>query len=169
MNPDVRPFVSKSNRLNNKWRSAANLPPSASPGATNLIAHSVEFVAKPQEAARIQTTVPSALTGILRDVTGFAGCLVMAAHHEARLVTVVTLWRGQDAQKRCAQNVRWIEALLAPYVDRRLRAQTLVAALPAAFQTGLETLETNVDAPGSIVEPLCPQALCPQEEEVCHA
>jgi hypothetical protein len=169
VNSDLRPFVSKSNSVSSKWRSASDVSPSASPCGTNLIAYSVEFVAKPQEAGRIQTTVPSALTGILRDVTGFAGCLVMAAHHEARLVTVVTLWRGQNTHKRCAQNVRWIEALLAPYVDRRLRAQTMVAALPAALQTGLETLETNVDAAGSMLEPLCPQALCPQEEEVCHA
>ena len=166
MSSNVNPFIShsKSSRAGNKWRSAADVSPSANPRASNLMAHSVEFVAKPQEAARIQSTVPSALTGILRDVTGFAGCLVMASHHEARLVTVVTLWRGQDAQKRCAQNVRWIEALLAPYVDRRLRMQTLVAALPA----GLQVLETNADAAGSILEPLCPQEESP-EEEVCHA
>jgi len=42
--------------------------------------------------------------------------------------------------------------------------QTLVAALPA----GLQVLETNADAAGSILEPLCPQEESP-EEEVCHA
>ena len=163
VNSDVN-FVmpgSKSNPVSNKWRSAANLSPSASASVKSLIAHSVEFVAKPQEAGCIQTTVPQALTGVLKDVAGFAGCLVMASNHEARLVTVVTLWRGQDAHKRCAQNVRWIEALLTPYVDRRLRIQTLVAALPVGLQTGLET---NLDAAGCISEPLCPH-----EEEVCHA
>jgi hypothetical protein len=160
VNSDVNPVFSKSKRASDNWRSES---PSANTSIASLIAHSVEFVAKPQDAVRIQATVPSALTGILRDVTGYAGCLVMASHHEARLVTVVTLWKGQDAYKRCAQNVRWIEALLAPYVDRRLRMQTLVAALPAGFQVGLET---NGDAACSILEPPCPQE---QQEEVCLA
>lgn len=97
------------------------------PGVTAL---SIEFVAKPNEAHRVQTTIPAALAGALKDVAGFGGYLVMVSDQEARLVTVVTLWTGSERLKRCKENVRWIQKLLAPYLDRCLRVQTLVAHLP---------------------------------------
>jgi len=90
----------------------------------------VEFVAKPQEAHRVEAAIPAAVAGALKDVTGFAGCLVMISDQEARLVTVVTLWGGDDRVERCGENVRWVHALLAPYVDRCLRVQTMVAHVP---------------------------------------
>jgi hypothetical protein len=100
----------------------AGLPP--------VTALSVEFVAKPQEAHRVQAAIPAALAGALKDVNGFAGCLVMISDHEARLVTVITLWAGSDRARCCSQNVRWVKALLKPYLDRCLRVQTMVAHLP---------------------------------------
>jgi hypothetical protein len=87
-------------------------------------------VAKPQEAHRVQTAIPAAVAGALKDVAGFAGCLVMVSDQEARLVTVVTLWTGNERVKCCRENVRWVNALLAPYLDRRIRVQTMVAHLP---------------------------------------
>jgi len=104
-----------------------------------VTAHSVEFVAKPEEAQRVGTAIPAAITGALKDVTGFAGCLVMISDQEARLVTVVTLWTGADRVQRCSQNVRWVKALLAPYLDRCLRMQTMVARLPVIPMIRLET------------------------------
>lgn len=95
-----------------------------------MTALSVEFVAKPQEAHRVEAAIPAAIADALTEVDGFAGCLVMISHHEARLVTVVTLWAGNDRVKCCNQNVRWVHALLAPYLDRRLRVQTMAAHLP---------------------------------------
>jgi hypothetical protein len=99
-------------------------------GIPPVTALSVEFVAKPQEAHRVQAAIPAALAGALKDVNGFAGCLVMISDQEARLVTVVTLWAGSDRAKCCSQNVRWVKALLKPYLDRCLRVQTMVAHLP---------------------------------------
>jgi hypothetical protein len=87
-------------------------------------------VAKPQEAQRVQAAIPAAIAGALKDVTGFAGCLVMISDQEARLVTVITLWSGNERVKCCRENVRWVNALLAPYLDRRIRVQTMVAHLP---------------------------------------
>ena len=95
-----------------------------------VTALSVEFVAKPQEAHRVQAAIPAALAGALKDLNGFAGCLVMISDQEARLVTVITLWAGSDRAKCCSQNVRWVHALLKPYLDRCLRVQTMVAHLP---------------------------------------
>ena len=95
-----------------------------------VTALSVEFVAKPQEAHRAEAAIPAAIIGALKDVTGFAGCLVMISEQEARLVTVVTLWSGNDREKRCGEKVRWVHTLLAPYLDRCLRVQTMAAYLP---------------------------------------
>lgn len=105
------------------------------PAASSMInfqvtALSIEFVAKPHEAQRAQSAIPSELAGAFKEVTGFAGCLVMASDQEARLLTVVTLWSGKERQKLCNENLRWARALLAPYLDRCLRVQILNAHLP---------------------------------------
>lgn len=102
--------------------------------SSRVTALSVEFVAKPNEAHKIHAALPAAIDGALGEVAGFAGSFVMIANHEARLVTVVTLWSGEDRLQRCNQNVRWVRALLAPYLDRCLRVQTLAAYVPAAAQ-----------------------------------
>jgi hypothetical protein len=98
--------------------------------ACSVTAQSVEFVAKPGEAQKAQHAIAPALNGALKGVIGFAGCMVMTSDHEARLITVVTFWRGTDRVKHCHTNTRWVNALLAPYIDRRLRVQTMVAQIP---------------------------------------
>jgi hypothetical protein len=112
----------------------AESKPQASGGAISgtppITALSIEFVAKPQQAHGVQIAIPAAIAGALKDVTGFAGCLVLVSDQEARLVTVVTLWAGNERVKCCRENVRWVNALLAPYLDRRIRVQTMVAHLP---------------------------------------
>jgi hypothetical protein len=121
-------------------QSAASKPHAlagAASGSPPITALSIEFVAKPQEAQRVQVAIPAAIAGALKDVTGFAGCLVMISDQEARLVTVITLWTGNERVKCCRENVRWVNALLAPYLDRRIRVQTMVAHLPVI------RLETN--------------------------
>lgn len=99
-------------------------------GTRGVTALSVEFVAKPEETERVESAIPLEVAGALRDVTGFAGCLLLVAEHEARLVTVVTLWKGADRARVCEQNVRWVKALLKRYVDRWLRVQMMNAQLP---------------------------------------
>jgi hypothetical protein len=111
---------------------ALNLQPPASCAsmAAEITAVSIEFVAKPQEARRVEAAIPAAIAGALKYVAGFTGCLVMISEQEARLVTVVTLWDGRDRPKRCSQHVQCVTALLTPYFDRCLRVQTMVAHLP---------------------------------------
>src|SRR6266576_268921 len=115
-------------------------PSNGKSGAPPLTALSIEFVAKPREAHRVEAAIPAAVAGALRDVTGFAGCLVMISDQEARLVTVVSLWAGHDRTKCCNQNVRWVNALLAPYLDRCLRVQTMVAHVPLLPAIRAETI-----------------------------
>jgi hypothetical protein len=130
-------------------------------GVPPVTALSVEFVAKPQEAHRVEAAIPAAIAGALKDVTGFAGCLVMISDHEARLVTVVTLWAGNDRVKRCGENVRWVRALLKPYLDRCLRVQTMVAHLPV-----LPLIRTETNAAGECSKE---DGLIPEDETVCVA
>jgi hypothetical protein len=130
-------------------------------GTPPVTALSVEFVAKPQEAHRVESAIPAAIAGALEDVSGFAGCLVMVSEYEARLVTVVTLWAGNDRVKRCGENVRWVRALLAPYLDRCLRVQTMVAHLPV-----LSLIRTETNAAG---ECSMDGGKIPESETVCVA
>jgi hypothetical protein len=102
--------------------------------SSRITALSIEFVAKPNEAHKVHAALPAAINGALGEVAGFTGSFVMIANHEARLVTVVTLWSGEDRMQRCNENLRWVRALLAPYLDRCLRVQTLAAYIPAAPQ-----------------------------------
>jgi hypothetical protein len=102
--------------------------------SSRVTALNIEFVAKPNEAHKVHAALPAAIDGALGEVAGFAGSFVMIANHEARLVTVVTLWSGEDRMQRCSENLRWMRALLAPYLDRCLRVQTLAAYVPSAPQ-----------------------------------
>jgi hypothetical protein len=99
--------------------------------SSRVTALSIEFVAKPDEAHKVHAALPGAIHGALGEVGGFAGSFVLIANHEARLVTVVTLWCGEDRMQRCSENARWVRALLTPYLDRCLRVQTLAAYVPA--------------------------------------
>src|ERR1700674_3216460 len=142
-------------------------------GAPLVTALSIEFVAKPEAAHCAEAAIPAAIAGALKDVTGFAGCLVMISDQEARLVTVVTLWAGSDRAKLCSQNARWVHALLKPYLDRCLRVQTLVAHLPVLPLSSLlphssflpmSRPETSAAAECSIVH-----SLVSEEETICLA
>ena len=135
---------------------------SGAPSVITVTALSIEFVAKPQEAHRVEAAIPAALAGALKDVTGFAGCLVMISDQEARLVTVVTLWAGDDRVNRCSQNARWVHALLKPHLDLCLRVQTMVAHLP--FLPLLPGIRPETIAAG---ECSVMQELVPEEETVC--
>jgi hypothetical protein len=139
----------------------AQAPTAAASSAPVVTALSVEFVAKPREAQRVEAAIPAAIAGAFKDVTGFAGCLVMISDQEARLITVVTLWAGDDREKRCTENVRWVRALLAPYVDRCLRVQKMFAHLPV-----LSTVDAGIN---SEAECLIRDGAALEDETICVA
>lgn len=137
-------------------------PLMATASAPGALALSVEFVAKPQETHRVQSAIPADIAGALKDVTGYAGSLVMISEQEARLVTVIALWVGEDRLKQCRENTRWVHKLLAPYVDRCLRVQTLVAHLPA-----LPMIQEATNAAGESSTTM--QSLSSEVETACAA
>jgi hypothetical protein len=121
--------------------------------AACVTAYSVDFVAKPGEALKAQSSLAAAVTGTLQGVTGFAGCILMTSDQEARLMTLVTFWRGSERAKHCNANTKWVNALIAPYMDRRLRVQTMVAQLPAVtLSQSIGEGASDADARHSYVE-----------------
>lgn len=109
--------------------------------ASGIAGLSVEFVAKPQEARNVRFTLPGVINRAFGEVDGFAGAFVFISNHEERLVTVVTLWTGEDRVERCQENVRWVRALLEPYLDRCLRVQTLTALIAEAAEMAAEFVQ----------------------------
>jgi hypothetical protein len=140
---------------------------SGAPAASNSLALTIEFVAKPDKASSAPASLPAAITDTLKEVTGFAGCLVMVSDQESRLITVVTFWTGNDSQECCAENLRWVRALLSNYIDRCLRVQTMVAHLPCAPDPYKQTdpyEQANSDEDASMI-----QESVVSEETVCVA
>jgi len=104
-------------------------------------AQSIEFVAVPDMAARLQATLPAAIRSALQNAEGFAGCAVMVSEEEARLVTVVTFWRGKERSGKASANALWVEQLLDPYIDRQLRVNKLRAQF--AWPSGTPTVKSE--------------------------
>ena len=136
------------------------LSPFACP-SNGLTAFSFEFVAKPDQAASAPSLLPSAIQSGLEDIPGFAGSLVMVSDQEARLITVIIFWNAGDARRSCERSVRRVRALLAPYMDRCLRVQTLFAHLPKHQELRSE--------PGSIDNCFIGEESVAQEANVCAA
>ena len=111
----------------------------AAPSASGLMVVSVEFVAKPEKARNAPLSLPAAITGSLQEVAGFVGCWVMVSDQEARLITVVTFWSGDEAQKFCKKNAKCVKRLLSTYLDSCLRVQTMYAHLPPVPSVWEET------------------------------
>ncbi len=95
--------------------------------AASLTALSMDFVAKPAEAQRAHRAIPAAVASTMKGVCGYAGCLVMASDQEARLITLITFWIGEQRAKSCHENERWLRKLLAPYLEGCLRTRTFAA------------------------------------------
>lgn len=120
------PFTISSGRHRN-FSAADGHPATVATPEFPFSALNLEFVAKPETARCVQNALPGAIHSAFSSVTGFAGGFVFIANYEARLVTVVTLWTGKDRARLCEANLRWLRALVAPYLDRCLRVQTLGA------------------------------------------
>lgn len=143
---------------------------SPAPNPCRTIALSIEFVAKPEKAKSAPAFLPKALLGALKDVGGFAGCVVLCSDQEARLITVLTFWTGSDCHLRCAENVRWVRALLASYIDRCLRVQTLLAHAPLTSEPVAPMDQVEIDEETNHAQTgLILQEAPPAEETVCVA
>ncbi|HET7107506.1 MAG TPA: hypothetical protein VFI38_11905 [Candidatus Acidoferrum sp.] len=94
-----------------------------------VIARSVEFVAWPGKAEELRTVLPDAMQRAFAGCPNFAGCMVLFPEQEARLMTVITLWKGEGRANQCEQNSKRVEQMLFPYSERWLRTRKLAALL----------------------------------------
>jgi hypothetical protein len=95
-----------------------------------VIALSMEFVSKPQEAYRLGTAIPAAIEGALGQVPGFAGCLLLISDKEPRLVTVITFWEGENRAALSSNGAAWTNNILGPFVDHCLQVRSYEAYSP---------------------------------------
>lgn len=121
---------------------------------------SLEFVAKPENAQTAPLSLAADVQASFAEQPGFRGSMVMVSEQEPRLITAVIFWSAGDWQQRSSQCARRAHALLAPYVDRSLRVQAMVAHLVAP--QAAEAEQTTADS-GYIDEGV------PQEENFCAA
>jgi hypothetical protein len=106
-----------------------NHPGLAEAATPEVIAHSVEFVAWPGKARELQTLLPEVMQTAFADCANFSGCLVLFPEQEARLVTVVTLWKGEGRAKKSEESLKRVEQMLFPYIEHWLRTRRLAAFL----------------------------------------
>jgi len=139
-----------------RFAPTAKAGPCYSPAAM-LTALSLEFVARPIDALRAKAAIPEAVNSTLRGVGGYAGCLVMVSDQEARLITVITFWIGEERSRQCRENERWLRKLIAPYVEGCLRMRTF-----SAHRT--EILEIEGDDETSDVHAVLPCCVQPKTQ-----
>jgi hypothetical protein len=72
--------------------------------------------------------------------------MVLVSEQESRLVTVITLWAGEQRAKQSRENEKWVKKLLSPYVDRWLRTQILSASLILPQPTLLEAVKDGSES-----------------------
>jgi len=101
--------------------------PASECGVTAL---SMEFVSKPEEVHRLRTAIPAAIEGLLGQVPGFSGCMLLIADKEPRLVTVITFWEGENRAGLSSNGVAWIHKIAAPFLDHCLQVRTHDAFSP---------------------------------------
>ena len=123
--------------------------------AATLTALSIEFVAKPAEARRAQLSIPEGVNNTMKGVSGYAGCLVMVSDQEARLITLITFWIGEERSRRCHENQRWLCKLIAPYMEGCLRTRTFAAHRAEILEMGGdgETSDVHAAMPAYAAQP----------------
>jgi len=114
---------------------------------SRAIGHSLEFIAMPDAAEELQAGLPQAIRYAVRNFQSFAGSMVLVSEQEARLLTVITLWKGEDHSLQCEEYSRRLRNVLAPYVDRWLRVQRFGACVTLPQQCP-ETQEKRSEVRG---------------------
>ncbi len=135
--------------------------------ASRLTAFSFEFVAKPDQAGNAVQLLPGDIHSGLEDLAGFAGSLVMVSDQEARLITAIIFWEGSEGRNNLERSVRRVRALLAPYLDRCLRVQNLLAHFPS--QREAFSQQDAFSQAGSIDTGFIAEESIAQEATICAA
>jgi hypothetical protein len=83
------------------------------------------FIAKPESVDDLANCINGPLMGLLRQIAGFSGAVVLRAHKEGRSVTVLTFWKTEaQAMQTCWEEFSAVCQMLYPLVDVCTRVQT---------------------------------------------
>lgn len=120
----------------NTHPSAMSIPPllSASLSAHStseqkVSAQSLEFVAKPGAFEPLRTCILATIREVLGASPNFSGCMILVSEQEVRLVTLLTLWTGEDLADAPEADWKQVKKILSPHVDRWLRHRSHEAFL----------------------------------------
>lgn len=93
----------------------------------SLLAHSLEFVAKPGTTEALRTNCAPKIRKVLEAYRNFRGCMILAPEQETRIVTFLVLWNQREADNEVSRGWNMVKTILSPYVDRWLRSRDLEA------------------------------------------
>lgn len=93
-----------------------------------VFALGIEFVAHPGDTQKLQSEIPRLVLDASGEFENLCSCMVLFSEHEARLVTVITLW--SERGRAMAHNEKRLKRLFEPYVDRWLRTRNYVTFVP---------------------------------------
>ncbi|MGH9572013.1 MAG: hypothetical protein ACRD40_00570 [Candidatus Acidiferrales bacterium] len=83
------------------------------------------FIAKPESVDDLANCINGPLMGLLCQIAGFSGAVVLRAHKEGRSVTVLTFWKTEaQAMQTCWEEFSAVCQMLYPLVDVCTRVQT---------------------------------------------
>jgi hypothetical protein len=92
---------------------------------TNTNIRAAGFIAKPESVHDLTLCINGPLMGLLREISGFSGAVVLRAHKEDRNVTVLTFWKTEaQAIQTCWEEFSAVCQMVYPLVDVCTRTQT---------------------------------------------
>lgn len=98
-------------------------------GEQNLLAQSLEFVARPGTTQELRTNSVRKIREVLGAHRNFRGCMILVSEQETRLVTFLALWDEKSAAAEAERGWNLVKKILSPHVDRWLRSRNLEAFL----------------------------------------
>lgn len=111
------PFVADSFAISNSANRFEN--------RVNTNIRAAGFIAKPESVDDLTRCINGPLMGLLCQIAGFRGAVVLRAHKESRNVTVLTFWKTEtQAMQTCWEEFSAVCQMLYPLVDVCTRTQT---------------------------------------------
>lgn len=96
---------------------------------SSLNARSVGLIAKPERTEHLAACIEGSVTDFLRQMSGFAGVVVLHSRSDGRSLLVLTFWEtAKQAATNCWEEVNSVRKALSPMVDVYTKVQTFRAS-----------------------------------------
>lgn len=125
--------------------------PTGSAAANQAPAHlswnvrAVGFIAKPEKAQELATSVEGRIAGLLRQSQGFSGTIVLQSQIEGRSLLVLTFWETEkQAATNCWEEFTAVKEIIAPAVDVCTKVQIFRASVSPLLQSATNREPTGL-------------------------